>query len=95
MRCARIDPAAIEGTVLVDIRLLGEMPRGARPDLSVDGTIELERLENVLHVGRPIHAREEGLMGLFKLEGDQTHASRESKRRWAGFQSVLSRSAPA
>ncbi|MYB52769.1 MAG: HlyD family efflux transporter periplasmic adaptor subunit [Acidobacteriia bacterium] len=73
---SRIDPAAIEGTVLVDIRLLGEMPRGARPDLSVDGTIELERLENVLHVGRPIHAREESLMGLFKLEEDQTHASR-------------------
>ena len=73
---SRIDPAAIEGTVLVDIRLLGDMPRGARPDLSVDGTIELERLENVLHVGRPIHAREEGLMGLFKLEEDQTHAAR-------------------
>ncbi len=73
---SRIDPAAIEGTVLVDIKLLGEMPRGARPDLSVDGTIELERLENVLHVGRPIHAREESLMGLFKLEEDQTHASR-------------------
>ena len=73
---SRIDPAAIEGTVLVDIRLLGEMPRGARPDLSVDGTIELERLDNVLHVGRPIHAREESLMGLFKLEADQVHASR-------------------
>ncbi len=73
---SRIDPAAIEGTVLVDIKLLGEIPRGARPDLSVDGTIELERLENVLHVGRPIHAREEGLMGLFRLEEDGTHASR-------------------
>lgn len=73
---SRIDPAAIEGTVLVDIRLFGELPRGARPDLSVDGTIELERLENVLHVGRPIHAREDSMIGLFKLEGDQTHASR-------------------
>ena len=73
---SRIDPAAIEGTVLVDIRLLGDLPRGARPDLSVDGTIELERLENVLHVGRPIHAREDSLMELFKLEEDQTHASR-------------------
>ncbi len=73
---SRIDPAAIEGTVLVDVRLLGDMPRGARPDLSVDGTIELERLENVLYVGRPIHAREDSLMGLFKLEEDQTHASR-------------------
>ena len=73
---ARIDPAAVEGTVLVDIRLSGALPRGARPDLSVDGTIELERLENVLHVGRPIQAREQGSMGLFRLEGDGTHASR-------------------
>jgi HlyD family secretion protein len=73
---SRIDPAAIEGTVLVDVRLLGEMPRGARPDLSVDGTIELDRLEDVLHVGRPIHAREDSMMGLFRLEEDQTHASR-------------------
>ena len=73
---SRIDPAAIEGTVLVDIRLLGGMPRGARPDLSVDGTIELDRLEDVLHVGRPIHAREDGMMGLFRLEGDRMHASR-------------------
>ncbi|MDE2716030.1 MAG: HlyD family efflux transporter periplasmic adaptor subunit, partial [Chloroflexota bacterium] len=73
---ARIDPAAMEGTVLVDIRLFGEIPRGARPDLSVDGTIELERLDDVLYVGRPVHAREESFMGLFKLEDDQTHASR-------------------
>ena len=77
---SRIDPAAVEGTVLVDIKLLGETPRGARPDLSVDGTIELERLEDVLHVGRPIHAREESLMGLFKLEADGTHASRVQVR---------------
>ena len=73
---SRIDPAAIEGTVLVDIQLRGELPRGARPDLSVDGTIELERLEDVLHVGRPIHAREDSLLGLFRVEEDQTHASR-------------------
>ena len=61
---SRIDPAAIEGTVLVDIRLLGGMPRGVRPDLGPDGTIELDRLEDVLHMGRPIHAREDGMMGL-------------------------------
>ena len=73
---SRIDPAAIDGTVLVDVRLLGGMPPGARPDLGVDGTIELDRLEDVLHVGRPIHASEDGLLGLFKLEGDRTHASR-------------------
>ena len=73
---SRIDPAAVEGTVLVDVRLLGEVPRGARPDLSIDGTVELERLEDVLHVGRPIHAREESTIGLFKLEEDSTHAAR-------------------
>ena len=73
---SRIDPAAVEGTVLVDIRLPGELPRGARPDLSVDGVIELERLEDVLHVGRPIHAREEGTIQLFRLESDGVHASR-------------------
>lgn len=73
---SRIDPAAVEGTVLVDVRLVGELPRGARPDLSVDGVIELERLADVLHVGRPIHAREEGRIDLFRLEGDGVHASR-------------------
>ncbi len=73
---SRIDPAAVEGTVLVDVRLLGELPLGARPDLSVDGVIELERLEDALHVGRPIHAREESVVELFRLEGDGVHASR-------------------
>ena len=73
---SRIDLAAIEGTVLVDVRLRGGMPRGAWSDLSVDGPIELERLENVLHVGRLILAREQSLMALFRLQGDQTHASR-------------------
>ena len=73
---SRIDPAAVEGTVLVDVKLLGELPRGARPDLSVDGTVELERLERVLHVGRPIHAREDSAMGVFKLEPDEAHAVR-------------------
>ena len=52
-RVIRIDPAAVQGTVTVDVKLEGELPRGARPDLSVDGTIELERLDNVLNVGRP------------------------------------------
>ena len=75
-RVSRIDPGAVEGTVLVDIQLLGEMPRGARPDLSVDGTIELERLDDVLHVGRPIHAQEDRAIGLFRLEDDGEHASR-------------------
>ena len=75
-RVSRIDPAAVEGTVLVEVELLGEVPSGARPDLSVDGTVELERLDDVLHVGRPIHAREGSLIGLFRMEPDGIHASR-------------------
>ncbi len=73
---SRIDPAALEGTVLVDIELHGELPRGTRPDLSVDGRIELERLENVLRVGRPIHARADSAIGLFRLEPDGVPAVR-------------------
>ena len=64
----RIDPAAVNGTVTVDVALEGELPRGARPDLSVDGTIELERLENVLFVGRPAFGQEQSTVGLFKLD---------------------------
>jgi HlyD family secretion protein len=64
----RIDPAAQQGTVTVDIQLIGELPRGARPDLSVDGTIELERLDNVLYVGRPAFGQEQSTVGLFKID---------------------------
>ena len=64
----RIDPAAQQGTVTVDVALEGELPRGARPDLSVDGTIELERLDNVLYVGRPAFGQEQSTVGLFKLD---------------------------
>jgi HlyD family secretion protein len=64
----RIDPAAQQGTVTVDVQLVGELPRGARPDLSVDGTIELERLDNVLFVGRPAFGQEQSTVGLFKLD---------------------------
>jgi HlyD family secretion protein len=68
-RVSRIDPAALNGTVLVDVKFTGPLPRGARPDLSVDGTIELERLENVLYVGRPAFGQEHGTVSLFKLSG--------------------------
>ena len=64
----RIDPSAVNGTVTVDVALEGELPRGSRPDLSVDGTIELERLENVLFVGRPAFGQEQSTVGLFKLD---------------------------
>ncbi|HVC21725.1 MAG TPA: HlyD family efflux transporter periplasmic adaptor subunit [Vicinamibacterales bacterium] len=64
---SRIDPAVQNGTVTVDVRMQGPLPRGARPDLSVDGTIQLERLTNVLYVGRPAFGQENSTVGLFKL----------------------------
>ena len=72
----RIDPAAQQGTVSVDVQLSGELPRGARPDLSVDGTIELERLDNVLYVGRPAFGQEQSTVGLFRLDPATGEASR-------------------
>jgi HlyD family secretion protein len=71
-RVSRIDPAATNGTVLVDVALEGPLPRGARPDLTVDGTIELERLDEVVYVGRPAFGQEHSTVGLFKLEPDGT-----------------------
>ena len=64
---ARIDPASENGTVTVDVALDAPLPKGARPDLSIDGTIELERLENVLYVGRPVQCQAETNAGLFKV----------------------------
>jgi HlyD family secretion protein len=75
-RVSRIDPAVQQGTVTVDVALQGQLPRGARPDLSVDGTIELERLTNILYVGRPSVGQEESTIQLFRLEPDGVHASR-------------------
>ena len=72
----RIDPAVENGTVTVDVALDGALPRGARPDLTVDGTIELERMDDVLFVGRPVFGQEESVVSLFKVEEDGTHASR-------------------
>jgi HlyD family secretion protein len=68
-RVSRIDPAAQNGTVLVDVAFTGPLPRGARPDLSVDGTIELERLADVLYVERPAFGQENSTVSLFKLQG--------------------------
>ena len=72
----RIDPSVQQGTVTVDVALDGELPRGARPDLTVDGTIELERLENVIYVGRPVFGREQSVVILFKLDPDSDDAVR-------------------
>jgi multidrug resistance efflux pump len=76
----RIDPAVQNGTVTVDVSLEGELPRGARPDLSVDGTIQVERLDNVLHVGRPAYGQANSAVGLFRLVGDGTEAVRVNVR---------------
>jgi multidrug efflux pump subunit AcrA (membrane-fusion protein) len=72
----RVDPGVQNGTVTVDVKLTGELPRGARPDLSVDGTIDLERLENVLYVGRPAFGQESSTITLFRLDPDEKGAVR-------------------
>ena len=75
-RVMRIDPAVVNGAVVVEVTLEGELPRGARADLSVDGTIEIERLDDVMYVGRPAYGQPESTVGLFKLEPDGSHARR-------------------
>ena len=67
-RVSRIDPAVQQGTVLVDVALEGKLPRGARPDLSVDGTVEIERLEDVLYVDRPAYGQADSLVGLYVID---------------------------
>jgi len=80
-RVARVDPAAQNGTVTVDVALKGDLPKGARPDLSVDGTVELERLEDILYVGRPAQGGQgPGPVGLFKLEEGGSTATRVTVR---------------
>ena len=79
-KVARIDPAVQNGTVTVDVSLQGELPRGARPDLSVDGTIQVERMDDVLSLGRPAYGQAGSTVGLFKLTPDGTEAVRTSVR---------------
>ncbi len=69
-RVSRIDPAVQQGTVTIDVALEGELPRGARPDLSVDGTIEIERLDDVLFIDRPAYGQAESLVGLFVVDAE-------------------------
>jgi len=75
-RVVRIDPSVQAGTRTVDVSLDGPLPKGAVPDLSVDGTIELERLDQVLYVGRPTFGQEQGHISLFRIEPNGTYASR-------------------
>ncbi len=72
----RVDPAVEQGTVTVDVAIDGELPKGARPDLSVDGTIELERLSDVIYVGRPAFGQENNTVGIFKLVSGSSDAVR-------------------
>lgn len=73
---SRIDPSVLNGTVTVDVSITDALPAGARPDLSVDGTIEIENLKDVLYVGRPVHGQTGSTIGLFKLVGDGSEAER-------------------
>jgi len=75
-RVQRIDPAVQNGTVTVDVELTGPLPQGARPDLSVDGTIDLERMSDVLYVGRPALGNENSTLSLFKIDTDGKGATR-------------------
>jgi HlyD family secretion protein len=72
----RIDPAVVNGTVTVDCSLEGTLPEGARPDLSVEGTVEIERLTDVMYVGRPVHGEADSTVGLFKVTADGSEATR-------------------
>jgi HlyD family secretion protein len=72
----RVDPGVQNGTVTVDVKLTSELPKGARPDLSVDGTIDLERLDDTLYVGRPAFGQENSTITLFKMDADGKEATR-------------------
>lgn len=75
-KVSRIDPTVMEGNVMVDVTLNGELPEGARPDLSVVGVIEIERLNDIIYVGRPVFASSEATVELFKLIEDGRYAVR-------------------
>jgi hypothetical protein len=74
----RVDPSAQNGTVGVDVALDGALPKGARPDLSVDGTVEIERLDNVMYVQRPAYGQAESTVGMFRVAPDKKTAQRVS-----------------
>ena len=75
-RVSRIDPSVVNGTVTVDVTITDPLPNGARPDLSVDGTVELENLKDVLYVGRPVHGQADSTIGIFKIIDDGAEAVR-------------------
>jgi HlyD family secretion protein len=75
-KVVRIDPSAVNGSVLVDVALIGALPKGARPDLSVDGTVDIERLDDVLYVGRPTVGQPHSTVTLFRIDPDGKTATR-------------------
>ncbi len=79
-RVSRIDPAVVDGTVTVDLELIGALPRGARPDLRVTGAVLLEQIEEALHVRRPPLAREDSRFEFYRLATDGQSASRVEVR---------------
>lgn len=83
-RVVRVDPSVQNGTVTVDVALEGDLPRGARPDLSVEGTIQIDRLEDAIYVGRPAFGQANSTVGLFVLDGDASEATRVLVRLGAG-----------
>jgi multidrug efflux pump subunit AcrA (membrane-fusion protein) len=72
----RVDPAVVEGSVTVDVKLDAALPKGARPDLSVEGTIEIENLPDVIYVGRPAFGQPNSTVGIFKFDPNGKIATR-------------------
>lgn len=92
-KVVRIDPAVQQGTVTVEVRLEGELPKGARPDLSVEGVIELERLDDVVYMGRPTYGQPYSTLGLFKIgeDGRTAELTQVEVGRWStNYVEVLS-----
>jgi multidrug efflux pump subunit AcrA (membrane-fusion protein) len=75
-----MDPAAQGGTVTVDVSLDGPLPSGARPDLNIDGTIQVQRLTSIVFTGRPTVAQDNAVVGLFRLDPDGRTATRVQVR---------------
>jgi multidrug efflux pump subunit AcrA (membrane-fusion protein) len=88
-RVVRIDPSVQNGSVAIDVTLEGPLPRGARPDLSVDGTVDIERLTNVLYVGRPAYGQAESTVSMFRLAPAGDEAQRTQVKLGRGSASTV------
>jgi multidrug resistance efflux pump len=88
-RVVRIDPSVQNGSVAIDVTLEGPLPRGARPDLSVDGTVDIERLTNVMYVGRPAYGQAESTVSMFRLDPAGSEAARTPVKLGRGSASTV------